>query len=115
MAETTLRQRLAVWFALLALLGLNLGGAFLDLGAARAPLTLALAAIQAALIAGLFMGLAKSTPILGIAAAAGFFWLLLMFGLVLGDYGTRAEDIALGRLIPESPPRTPATPPNSLP
>lgn len=40
-------------------------------------------------------------PVARIAAGTGFFWLLIMIGLVLGDYGTRFEDSELGRPRPE--------------
>ena len=81
---------------------------FLDLGILNPILTIALAALQAFIIVTFFMYMRSAAPVPRIAAATGFFWLLLMIGLTLTDYQTRFEDIALGRLLPapgwESPP-----------
>ena len=41
------------------------------------------------LIMTVFMHLRQENPLVRLAAAAGFFWLLLMFTLTLSDYLTR--------------------------
>jgi cytochrome c oxidase subunit 4 len=101
MANKKLHHHLGIWLVLLILLGLNIAGSFLDLGAFNRPLTIAIAALQAFLIIGFFMYMRTAAPVPRIAAAAGFVWLLIMMGLTLSDYRTRPEDIALGRLLPE--------------
>jgi cytochrome c oxidase subunit 4 len=102
MVEASLRRHLGIGLALLALLFLNLGLAFLDLGALNPVLALLIPAGQAFLIGVYFMGLREEALVPRLVAAAGFFWLLLMLGLVASDYWTRTEDQALGRLVPES-------------
>ncbi len=109
MAEPTLRHHLGIWLTLLALLGLSIASAFLELGEAKAFVTLSIAVIQAFLIVTFFMYMRKAAPVPRIAAASGFIWLLIMMGLILTDYRTRPEDMMLGRLLPEpaweSPPQ----------
>lgn len=103
MAEAANRRHyLGTSVVLLALLGLNVGLAFLDLGALNPVLALLIPAGQAFLIGVYFMGLRDEAPVSRLVAGAGFFWLLLMLGLVASDYQTRTEDQALGRLVPES-------------
>lgn len=109
MDDTKLGTYLGIWLILLALLGVNIAVAFLDLGTLNAPLTVAIAAVQAFLIISFFMYLRTGAPVVRIAAGTGFFWLLIMIGLVLGDYGTRFEDSELGRLRPESSWEAPAS------
>lgn len=100
MDERTRANHLGVWLVLLGLLGLNVGLSFLDLGIFNPVLTIAIAAFQAFIIVTFFMYMRSAAPVPRIAAATGFFWLFLMFGLTLTDYKTRFEDIALGRLLP---------------
>jgi caa(3)-type oxidase subunit IV len=101
MHDTKPGTYLGIWLVLLALPGANIAVAFINLGALNAPLTVAIAAIQAFLIVSFFMYLRTGAPVARIAAGAGFFWLLIMIGLVLGNYGTRFEDSELGRPRPE--------------
>lgn len=101
MDERTRRNHLGIWLLLLSLLGLNIALSFLDLGIFNTILTIAIAALQAFIIVTFFMYMRSAAPVPRIAAATGFFWLLLMIGLTLTDYQTRFEDIALGRLLPE--------------
>lgn len=102
MDRKKLSRLLTVWWLLLALLGLNVGGTFLDLGAFNLALSLLIAGLQAVLIVAFFMYLRNAAPVIRLVAAAGFVWLFLMLGLVLSDYRTRPEDITLGRMLPES-------------
>jgi caa(3)-type oxidase subunit IV len=99
--DERLRHHLGLWLLLLFLLGLNIGCSFLNLGAFNPVLTVLIPGIQAFLIVSFFMYMREAAPVPRIVAAAGFVWLLIMLGLVLGDYRTRPEDIALGRLLPE--------------
>jgi len=78
-----------VWLALLVLLGLTVGSAYIPLGALNSPLNLSIAAIKAALIAIFFMHLRQSSPLVRLAAAAGLFWLIFLFTLTFSDYLSR--------------------------
>jgi cytochrome c oxidase subunit 4 len=74
---------------LLALLAANWSLGYVDLGPFNLVVALAIAIMQAALIALFFMHIRGSSPLLHLAAIAGVIWLLLQFGLTLGDYFTR--------------------------
>jgi cytochrome c oxidase subunit 4 len=75
--------------ALLALLGANMGLAQLDLGRLKPALILAIAVSMATLVIWFFMGVRRATMLTRLFACAGFFWLLILFGLSLSDYLTR--------------------------
>ena len=77
------------WLALLLLLGLSLGSAFLQLGSLGPAVQFAIAATQAAIVLILFMRLKGRPSLKWIFAGAGFFWLLLLYGLSLTDYAIR--------------------------
>lgn len=89
MFATRTTTYLAVWAALLLLLGLSLGVSFLPLGALQPTLELAFAATQALLVAVFFMHLQESSPLVRLAAAVALVWLTILFGLTLADYVTR--------------------------
>jgi cytochrome c oxidase subunit IV len=55
----------------------------------RLILNLLIAGAQAALLSLFFMHLRKSDPVTMLVAAAGLFWLFLLFVLILTDYVTR--------------------------
>ncbi len=84
------RSLLAVYALLLALLGLTLYLAELDLGPWNLPAAGAIALAKALLVGVVFMNLRRSEPLVWLAAAAGFFWLSILIGGTLSDYTTRA-------------------------
>jgi cytochrome c oxidase subunit IV len=77
------------WLALLVLLTLTCGGAFLPLGPFNLVLGLAIATIKTTIVLVVFMKLFKSPPLTWIYAGAGLFWLMIMLGLAGTDYLTR--------------------------
>lgn len=79
----------AVWLALLLLLGLTVGSAYIPLGAFNGIINYAVAAAKAALVLIFFMHLDRSRALLRLAALTGLFWLLFLFSLAFGDYLTR--------------------------
>jgi cytochrome c oxidase subunit 4 len=79
----------AIWAALMLLLALTVGSAYVPLGTLNIVINLAIACIKATLVALFFMKLNRSSSLLRLAAVAGFFWLILMFLLTGGDYLTR--------------------------
>ena len=79
----------AVWGALMILLALTVGSAYIPLGPFNIAINLSVAAIKDVLIAIFFMKLNKSAPLLRLAAVAGLFWLTLMFILTGSDYLSR--------------------------
>jgi cytochrome c oxidase subunit 4 len=75
--------------ALLALLALTWGIAYVDLGPFNLIVALAIAICKAVLIALFFMHIKGSSRLLHLAAFAGIIWLLFLISLTLGDYFTR--------------------------
>jgi cytochrome c oxidase subunit 4 len=79
------RAYLLVWAALIALLLLTLGSAYLKLGWLNGPINLAIALVKALLVMIFFMHLRSGHHMLRIVAAAGFFWLVILIGLAFTD------------------------------
>lgn len=76
----------AVFAALMTLLGLTLAGHFLHWGLAAALL---IAACKALLVGFYFMHLRFSSRVVQCAACVGLIWLALLVVLALSDYATR--------------------------
>jgi cytochrome c oxidase subunit 4 len=77
------------WAALLALLLLTTGAAYVNLGRFNLLLALTIAIAKALLIVLFFMHIKWSSRLLHLAAFAGILWLGIMLTLTLGDYLTR--------------------------
>jgi cytochrome c oxidase subunit 4 len=75
--------------ALLLLLALTIGLAYLNLGPFNSIVAMAISFTKGALIVLFFMHLRYSKPEIWIFAGAGFFWLGIMLILALSDYLTR--------------------------
>lgn len=78
-----------IWLALLLLLGLTVGSAYIPLGAFNGIINYGIAAAKAALVLIFFMHLDRSRALLRLTAFTGLFWLMFMFSLAFGDYLTR--------------------------
>ena len=78
-----------VWIALLVLLSMTVGSAYVPLGAFNTAINMAIAAAKVALIVLFFMQLRSASALLRLASLAGVFWLVFMFALTAGDYLTR--------------------------
>ena len=86
---TPVRTYVYVFLALLVGTGLTVAASLFDMGWANTPVAMAIAITKALLVLYFFMELRQSTRMTALTAAAGFFWLVLMIGLFLMDYGTR--------------------------
>ena len=86
------RRNILFWLALLALLFLTLGAAYLPLGAGNVAVGLAVALVKASLVVMIFMKLGSASPLIKLAAAAGVFWLVFMFALTLSDVVARMNN-----------------------
>lgn len=84
------RTYVAIFLGLLGLTGLTTWVSFLDLGAFNTPIALAIAALKAALVILVFMHVRYSSRLVQVMSVAGFYWLLILFAFLLGDYFTRA-------------------------
>ncbi len=81
---------LLAWAALMALLALTLGAAFLPLGPAKPWIAYAIATAKAALVLWFFMEMRSERGLARLAMLAGFVWLAILFALTATDYLTRA-------------------------
>ena len=79
------------WAALMILLALTTGLAFVALGPAQLGVSQAIACAKALLVLLLFMELKASSGLVRVFAAAGFFWLLIMIALTSADYIHRTD------------------------
>jgi cytochrome c oxidase subunit IV len=69
-------------FATYAVAGLDLGP-FVDIVA------MAIALVKGALVVIIFMHVGHGSRLTKLTAAAGFVWLLILFGFLMADYATR--------------------------
>jgi cytochrome c oxidase subunit IV len=79
------------WAALMALLALTTGLAFVPLAAANLFISLGIAVVKALLVLIIFMELKGGSSLIRAAAAAGFFWLAIMIALTTADYTHRTD------------------------
>jgi len=86
---TPVRTYVFVFLALLVGTALTVAAAEFDFGLLNNFIAMAIAITKALLVLYFFMELRHSTRMTALTAAAGFFWLVLMIGLFLMDYGTR--------------------------
>ncbi|HEY3932731.1 MAG TPA: cytochrome C oxidase subunit IV family protein [Verrucomicrobiae bacterium] len=77
------------WLALVIFHFTILGSAYLNLGIFNTLIIAALAIVQMILIILFFMEVRWSAKLIWIFAAAGFFWLCILFTLTASDYLTR--------------------------
>lgn len=80
------QSSIAVWLALLALLGASVTAAMLVPGPTGHGLVLMIALAMAGLIFAWFMGLRTADGLLRVFALAAFLWLALLMGITLLDY-----------------------------
>jgi len=85
------RKNGLIWLALLVLLGLTFGAAHIPLGGFNVVIGIAIAGIKVALVVVIFMGLGHSPSLIRLAAAAGVFWLTILFVLTLTDVVTSRQ------------------------
>jgi cytochrome c oxidase subunit IV len=83
------RRLLVAWSALIALMLASLGSAYLPLGLGNIAAGLGIALAKAAIVALLFMGLARESVLLRLVAGLGLATLVLLLGLSGIDYATR--------------------------
>lgn len=79
------------WLALLILLALTTGSAFIPLGAANLFVSLGIAVTKGLIVLLFFMELKASSALVRVFAAAGFFWLMIMIALTTADYTHRTD------------------------
>ena len=80
-----------VFLALMAGTGLTIAAAFVDMGPYNNVVMLAIACTKATLVILFFMHVRWSTRVTWVVVMAGFFWLLILFGLGMSDYLSRGS------------------------
>ncbi len=85
----SLKGYILTWLALLALAGLTILIGFANLGQFNILVAVAIAAVQASLLAAVYMHGLFGTTLIRVIAAGGIIWFLFFLTLVLGDYMTR--------------------------
>lgn len=89
MKPVAARNYIRTWLALLALLMLTFGSAYVHLGTFNLLLNLGIALLKTLLVMIVFMDLARSSSLVRLVAAAGFCWLALLIALSAADFLTR--------------------------
>lgn len=85
----SIRSYFVIFGALIALTGLTVAVALVDLGHLNTAAALVIAGTKALLVLVFFMHLKISGSLVRLFAASGVFWLLVAFVLALADYTTR--------------------------
>jgi cytochrome c oxidase subunit 4 len=88
-AETRPVVYILVWLALMVLLALTVGSAFMPLGRFHTPVNLGISVTQAALVMLFSMHLRSAHPLLRVIAVIGFVGIAIMITLSLFDVLTR--------------------------
>jgi cytochrome c oxidase subunit 4 len=78
-----------VYVALMVLLFLTVGAAYINLGPLNFPVTMVIAVIKAVMIVLIFMHVRWSDHLTWIFSSAAFLWLAILIALTLNDYLTR--------------------------
>ena len=86
---TPVRTYFAVFGALVVLTVATAVVAYFDLKFMNTFVALTIAVTKATFVVWYFMGVRYNTPLTKVVVVAGFFWLLILFGLGMSDYLTR--------------------------
>jgi cytochrome c oxidase subunit 4 len=87
---TPVRTLVTIFLTLLVFTAVTVFAAMRDFGALNTPVALLIAVTKASLVITFFMAVRYNTPLTKVVVASGFVWLLILFGLGLNDYLTRA-------------------------
>jgi cytochrome c oxidase subunit IV len=85
----SVRTYVTIFLALMLFTGLTVLAGYQDFGFANTVIALSIAVTKASLVVLFFMGVRHNTPLTKVVVIAGFFWLLILFGLGMSDYLTR--------------------------
>ncbi|MDQ6621355.1 MAG: cytochrome C oxidase subunit IV family protein [Pseudomonadota bacterium] len=83
------RHYLFAWLALLALLAVTCGSAFIPMGRWNTVSNLGVALVKAMIVATIFMGVGRADRLLKVVAALGFVTLTLLIALGATDFLAR--------------------------
>ena len=80
----------AVFATLMVLTGVTVAVAYIDLGAMNTVVALVIAFFKATIVVLYFMHVKYSTRLVKLTVLAGLYWMMILIGLTLNDYLTRA-------------------------
>ena len=83
------RAELLVWHALIALLALTLGSAYVPMGTGNILMNMTISVVKTLLVAIFFMNLRTADPTTRLVAGVGALWLGFLFVLTFADILTR--------------------------
>ncbi|MFN8059799.1 MAG: cytochrome C oxidase subunit IV family protein [Vicinamibacterales bacterium] len=86
---------LTIFGSLMALTFLTVAIAYVDLGPLNLPVAVGIACVKATLVILFFMHVKYSSKLVQVTVATGFFFLIIMFGITLTDYGSRPTTTAI--------------------
>ena len=90
---TSNRTYFFVYLALMILLALTVGAAYLPLGPLHSFVAVGIAILKAGLVAAFFMGLRFSSGRVRLLLAGGLLLLMILIGLSMADYLTRLNGL----------------------
>lgn len=86
---TPLGVYFGIFGLLMALTAITVGVAWVDLGSLNILVALGVAFVKATFVVLYFMHLKYSSKLTWVVLASGLFWLVILFGIMMGDYLTR--------------------------
>ena len=86
---TSVRTYVFVFLALAVGTFVTYLAALQDFGRLNTIVALSIAITKATLVVWFFMGVRYNTPLTKVVVVSGLVWLLIMFGLTMGDYVSR--------------------------
>lgn len=89
---------IGIFLTLMALTGLTVAAAFVNLGVFNATVALGIATFKATLVVLFFMHVKYSSRLTKLTVVSGFFFLAILILLTLVDYGSRAWPYLLPQL-----------------
>jgi len=105
----------SIFAALLALTGITVSVAFINLGRLNFPVAISIAILKATLVVLFFMHAKYSSRLTKLVIGGAFFFLLCLFGLTMSDYLSRGWFVSPGGTagagtLPSLAPARPAGP-----
>jgi cytochrome c oxidase subunit 4 len=85
----SLRTYILIWAALIVLTFTTVFVGEIELGEWNIVVAITIAIIKALLVVLFFMHIKDSSNLTRLFVVAGFFWMIILFALLLGDYGSR--------------------------
>jgi cytochrome c oxidase subunit 4 len=80
---------ITIFLALMVLTGVTVGAAYVDLGMFNFAVAMLIACFKASLVVWYFMHVKYQSPLTKLTVATGLFFLAILLGLMLVDYGSK--------------------------